>query len=229
MVVNVNDVANNNVNFITGVNQLWGYARVSTKDQDLERQLVKFHALGIPKDNIKSDKQSGKNFDREQYQEMKVRVRRGDLIYFDALDRLGRDYDGIIREWKYFTREVGADIVVLENESLFDSRIWKKAGDIGKLMEDQFLSLLAFVADQQRKKMLTNQAEAYAVGKAKGIKYGRPKLEVTRGFVKAYTEWKDGVRSATETWQMLDISKTSFYKLVQEYEDTLPLEGVKSE
>lgn len=103
---------------------------------------------------------------------MKRIVRQGDVIYLDALDRLGRDYDGIIKEWKEITRDLGADIVVLENASLFDSRKFRETGDIGKLMEDQFLALLAYVAEQERKKMKQRQQEGIAVAKAKGVRFG---------------------------------------------------------
>lgn len=130
-----------------------GYARVSAKDQNPERQLKKFRELGIEERYIFIDKQSGKDFNRPQYQGMLLIIREGDLLYLDALDRLGRDYDGIIREWKYITRELNADIVVLENETLFDSRKFRTMGDLGKLMEDQFLSLLSYVAEQERKKI----------------------------------------------------------------------------
>lgn len=105
------------------------------------------------------DKQSGKDFDRPRYQAMQLMLREGDLVYVDALDRLGRDYDGIIAEWKYITREIGADIVCLDNEIPFDSRKFKTMGDFGKVMEDQFLSLLAYVAEQERKKNRSRQAE----------------------------------------------------------------------
>lgn len=95
-------------------------------------------------------------------------IREGDLIYLDALDRLGRDYDGIIREWKYITRQLNADIVVLENETLFDSRKFRRMGDLGKLMEDQFLSLLSYVAEQERKKISN--------GKPKELKWQRRRV-----------------------------------------------------
>lgn len=130
-----------------------GYAHVSAKDQNPERQLKKFRDLEIEERYIFIDKQSGKDFNRPQYQGMLLIIREGDLLYLDALDRLGRDYDGIIREWKYITRDLNADIVVLENETLFDSRKFRSMGDLGKLMEDQFLSLLSYVAEQERKKI----------------------------------------------------------------------------
>lgn len=129
-----------------------GYGRVSAKDQNPERQLVKFRELGIDDRYIFVDKLSGKDFNRPRYQAMRFMIRGGDLVYLDALDRLGRDYDGIISEWKYITRELNADIVCLDNETLFDSRKFRTMGDFGKVMEDQFLSLLAYVAEQERKK-----------------------------------------------------------------------------
>ncbi|MMZ58046.1 putative transposon Tn552 DNA-invertase bin3 [compost metagenome] len=138
---------------------IMGYARVSSKDQNPERQLIKFRELGIPERYIFVEKQSGKDFEREKYQAMRLMLREGDLLYLDALDRLGRNYDGIVSEWKYITREVSADIVCLENEALFDSRKFKGMGDIGKLLEDQFLSMLAYVAEQERKKNWIRQAE----------------------------------------------------------------------
>lgn len=128
------------------------YVRISTKDQNAERQIKKMRELGIEERYTFIDKASGKDFNRPQYQALRLVIREGDLIYIDALDRLGRDYEGIIREWKYITREVNADIVVLENETLFDSRKFKNMGDLGRLMEDQFLSLLSYVAEQERKR-----------------------------------------------------------------------------
>ena len=126
-----------------------GYCRVSTQEQDATRQILKMQELGIEERFIFVDKATGKNFDRPEYQAMKKIIREGDIIYFDALDRLGRNYDGIIKEWKHITRELEADIVVLENEALFNSRKYREMGDIGKLMEDMFLALLSYVAEQE--------------------------------------------------------------------------------
>lgn len=148
------------------------YGRVSAKDQNPERQLVKFRELKIDERYIFVDKLSGKNFNRPRYQAMRLMIREGDLIYIDALDRLGRDYDGIIDEWKYITREVGADIICLDNETLFDSRKFKTMGDLGKLLEDQFLSMLAYVAAQERLKNKQRQSEGIEVAKAAGVKFG---------------------------------------------------------
>ena len=190
-----------------------GYVRVSSKDQNPERQLLKMRELGIQERFIFVDHGwSGKNFDRPQYQAMKQIIREGDTVYLDALDRLGRDYDGIIREWKEITREMGADIVVLENETIFDSRKFREMGDIGKLMEDQFLSLLSYVAEQERKKIKQRQREGIVVAKAKGVRFGRPGCPVPPNFQEIYQVWREGKITAVEAMRRAGMKKTSFYK-----------------
>lgn len=195
-----------------------GYIRVSSKDQNVDRQLEKMKSLDIEKRFIFIDKQSGKNFERPQYQSMKNIIRQGDLIYIDALDRLGRDYEGIIREWKQITRELDADIVILENDVLFDSRKFKSMGDVGKLMEDQFLSLLSYVAEQERLKIRTRQAEGIAAAKSRGKKLGRKRKEPKIEFDTIYKKWKIGEITAVKAMKELDLSKTCFYRRVKEYE-----------
>lgn len=196
----------------------FGYGRTSTQHQDLERQLLKFRELGIDERNIFTDQQSGKDFSREDYQALRRMIRKDDLIYFDALDRLGRDYDGIISEWKFITRTVGADILILENPDLFDSRKWKQMGDIGKLMEDQFLSLLAFVADQERKKMLQRQKEGIAVARANGVQFGRKKKKIDNRFKQIVERWNNKEITAVEAYTMMGMSKNTFYRRIKELE-----------
>lgn len=135
------------------------YIRVSSKDQNPGRQLEKIKALGIDERFVFVDKASGRNFVRPEYIAMKRMLREGDLLYIDSLDRLGRNYDGVISEWKEITRQIGADIIVLDRENLFDSRKFKSMGNIGKLMEDQFLSLLSYLADEERNKIRARQRE----------------------------------------------------------------------
>lgn len=195
-----------------------GYVRVSSKEQNEGRQLVKMRELGIEERFVFIDKQSGKDFDRPQYQAMKQVIREGDLVYIDALDRLGRDYDGIIAEWKYITRTMNADIVILENETLFDSRKFKAMGDMGKLMEDQFLSLLAYVAEQERKKIKTRQAEGIALCKSEGRAYGRHKVEIDDIFVSAYEQWKARKITAVKAMELAGMKKQTFYTRVKEHE-----------
>lgn len=194
------------------------YGRVSAKDQNPERQLVKFRELGVEERYIFVDKMSGKDFERPKYQAMRMLIRKGDLVYMDALDRLGRDYDGIIREWKYITREVDADVVCLDNEALFDSRKFKTMGDIGKLLEDQFLSMLAYVAEQERKKNRQRQAEGIEVARASGVTFGRPRHHINKTFIRAYDAWKAGQLTATAAMQLAGLTKSTFYRRVQEYE-----------
>ncbi|WP_199613866.1 recombinase family protein [Paenibacillus alkalitolerans] len=194
------------------------YGRVSAKDQNPERQLIKFRQLGVDDRYVFVDKQSGKDFERPRYQAMRMMLREGDLVYMDALDRLGRDYDGIVTEWKYITREINADIVCLENEALFDSRKFKTMGDIGKLLEDQFLSMLAYVAEQERKKNRQRQSEGIEVARAAGVRFGRPKQEIDDGFIRVYSDWKKGRITATEAMRQLSMKKPTFYRRVKEYE-----------
>jgi DNA invertase Pin-like site-specific DNA recombinase len=194
------------------------YGRVSAKDQNPERQLVKFRELGVDERYIFVDKLSGKNFDRPRYQALRLLIREGDLVYMDALDRLGRDYDGIIAEWKYITRELNADIICLDNEALFDSRKFKTMGDLGKLLEDQFLSMLAYVAEQERKKNRQRQAEGINVARTDGVKFGRPRLIVNNEFIQAYKDWRAGLITATIAMNRSGLKKATFYRRVKEFE-----------
>ncbi|MGG4145716.1 recombinase family protein [Paenibacillus algorifonticola] len=194
------------------------YGRVSTKEQNPERQLLKFRELGVDERYIFLDKISGKDFERPGYQAMRLMLREGDLIYMDALDRLGRDYDGIINEWKFITREQNADIICLDNEALFDSRKFKTMGDLGKLLEDQFLSMLAYVAEQERKKNQQRQAEGIEIARATGVKFGRPRQEIDNTFLCAYKEWKAGRLTAVAAMGLSGLSKPTFYRRVREFE-----------
>ncbi|WP_096203194.1 recombinase family protein [Bacillus sp. FJAT-45350] len=205
--------------------KVFGYIRVSSKDQNEARQLQKMIAKGIDERDIFMDKASGANFDRIQYQALRERIREGDLIYIDALDRLGRSYDDVIAEWKHITRTLKADIIILENETLFDSRNFRDMGDMGKLMEDQFLSLLAYVADQERKKIRQRQAEGIAVAKAQGKHLGRPKFnldslnkEQYKTLEENYIIWKEKKLSGVRFMELLGLKKNTFYKIVKEYE-----------
>lgn len=202
-----------------------GYIRVSTTEQNIDRQLSKMKQLKIEDRFIFIDKASGKDFNRPQYQAMLNVVREGDILYIDALDRLGRNYDAIMKEWKFITREINADIVVLENETLFDSRKFKSMGDMGKLMEDQFLSLLSYVADQERQKILKRQAEGIAEAKKQGKHLGRPRLNLStiskhqrEVLENNYQAWKEKKITGVEFAEKLELKKNSFYKIIKEYE-----------
>lgn len=197
-----------------------GYIRVSSKDQNPERQIKKMRDLNIEDRYMFIDKSSGKNFTRPQYQAMLLIIREGDIIYLDALDRLGRNYMGIIDEWNYITRNLKADIVILENEDLFDSRKFKTMGDLGKLLEDQFLSMLSYIADQERNKIKQRQAEGIVIAKNKGIKFGRPKKEITPLFMEIYPDWKQKKITSKESMKILQMKPNTFYRRIKEYEES---------
>lgn len=205
---------------------IYGYIRVSTKDQNEQRQLHKMMEREVEARRIFVDKASGRHFDRPQYQLLRKILSTGDIVYIDALDRMGRNYDEVISEWKYITRELQADIVVLENETLFDSRKFRDMGDMGRLMEDQFLSLLSYVADQERKKIRQRQAEGIAVAKSQGKHLGRPPFNLsTLGQKKlyiieeTYPKWKNREITGIQFMNLLELKKNTFYKIMAEYEE----------
>ncbi|MBK5492754.1 recombinase family protein [Bacillus sp. A17A.1] len=205
---------------------IYGYIRVSTKEQNEQRQLHKMMERGVEARRIFVDKASGRNFDRPQYQLLRKILSQGDIVYIDALDRMGRNYDEVISEWKYITRELQADIVVLENEALFDSRKFREMGDMGRLMEDQFLSLLSYVADQERKKIRQRQAEGIAVAKSQGKHLGRPQVNLStlskqqmNIIEETHSKWKSGEITAVMFMEMLELKKNTFYKIMKEYEE----------
>lgn len=200
-----------------------GYVRVSAKDQNPERQIQRMIDLGIENRYIFVDKASGKDFDRPQYQAMKLILRAGDVLYIDSLDRLGRNYEGIINEWKEITREIGADIVALDKQDVFDSRKFRTMGDVGKLLEDQMLSMMAWVAEQERKKILERQAAGIAIAKAQGKYKGRKKIEVApEVFDPVYAEVLDGGRSNKWAMEKLGLKRNTYYKTVAAYKERHP-------
>lgn len=197
----------------------YGYVRVSTVEQNEARQLATMKELGVERKNVFVDKASGKDTNRPQYQELRSMVQSGDLIYMDDLDRLGRSYDDVIDEWKYITRKVGADIVITSNAELFDSRRFKSMGDIGKLLEDQFLSMLAYVAEQERKKNKRRQREGIEIAKAKGKFKGRKtklveggKEEVRRNAI--IKDYQDGV-SIADIRKTYKVGTGTIYRLLE--------------
>lgn len=194
------------------------YIRVSSKDQNPGRQLEKLVDLGVEERFIFIEKKSGSDFNREQYQAMRRIIREGDLLYLDSLDRLGRNYDGIINEWKYITRKLNADIVCLDNEILFDSRRFKSMGDLGKLLEDQFLSLLSYIAEQERSRIRQRQREGIDLALKEGRPYGRRKTSITDIYLSAYRQWKAGEISAVEAMTLSDTKPATFYRLAKRVE-----------
>ncbi|QWI73225.1 recombinase family protein (plasmid) [Bacillus mycoides] len=217
-----------NIRRILKVANIYGYIRVSTKDQNEQHQLHKVMERGVEARRIFVDKASGRHFDRPQYQSLRKILSTGDIVYMDALDRMGRNYDEVISEWKYITRELQADIIVLENETLFNSRKFREMGEMGRLMEDQFLSLLSYVADQERKKIRQRQAEGIAIAKTQGKHLGRPQVNLstlskqqTHIIEETYSKWKSGEITAVKFMELIELKKNTFYKIINEYESTI--------
>ncbi|MEF3400131.1 recombinase family protein [Listeria monocytogenes] len=198
-----------------------GYIRVSTKDQNLDRQIAEMEAIGIDERDIYKDKQSGKDFDRIGYQYMKQSLRKGDNLYISSLDRLGRNYNQIIEEWKDITKNIGADITVLDMPLLDTTKYKDTLTD--HFISDLVLQILSYVAATEREKIKKRQEEGIAVAKAKGKHLGRPiKNEITEEFKTAYKKWKteEGITTA-DTYRSLNMSKTAFYRLVKDNKEEL--------
>ena len=197
-------------------NITFGYIRVSSEDQNEERQLKQMRELGIDERHIFIDKKSGKDFDRVQYQAMLAMLREGDLVYIPSLDRLGRNYKEMGEQWKLITEEKKADIVVLDMDIL-DTR---KQNDLtGTLITDIVFRLLSYVAEKERNNIRTRQAEGIAIAKEQGKYKGRkPKDIDVEKFEKLYGEVKRKERTATFAMKQLGVKRTTWYVLVNEYE-----------
>lgn len=198
------------------------YVRVSSKDQNEGRQVEKMLELGIDERRIFIEKASGKDFDRPIYQSMKMSgaLREGDVLYIDSIDRLGRTYEGIKEEWVELTRKMKVDVVALDMPDLFDSRKFRAMGDHGVLMEDQMLSLLAWVAEQERKKIKTRQKEGIELAKAAGKYKGRKPVEVdTFEFARLLAEVRNGERTNKYVMDKLNLTRTTYYQLIKEYDN----------
>lgn len=190
------------------------YVRVSTTDQNEERQVLKMRELGVEERFIFIDKQSGKDMDRPGYKTMRGVLREGDLLYIDSIDRLGRNYDNVISEWHFLTKQIGADIVALDMPDLFDSRKFKAQGDVGKLLETQILSLLAWVAEQERKKMKQRQLEGIALAKAAGH-YKGGKEKDPRNFDVCYKDYIEKNLTKGQFAEALRVSRTTLNKILE--------------
>lgn len=189
-----------------------GYVRVSTKDQNLARQIELMRKNEIDERFIFTDKSTGSNFERDGYKAMKRVLREGDVLFIENLDRLGRDYNGILQEWREI-RAMGVHIVALDNKELFDSRKFEAMGDVGKLLENQMLSIFAYVSEQERTKMLRRQKEGIDSARKAGVKFGRP-LSIQNWDLFDHTaqRWINGEITAAEACRITGSKKTSWYK-----------------
>ncbi len=194
-----------------------GYARVSTQKQNLERQIEALTKFGITKENLFIDKKSGKDFNREDYQLLKQILKRtqNNVLVIKSIDRLGRNYQEIQKEWKEITTELKTDIVVLDMPIL-DTRKYKDT--MGNFISDLILQVLSYVAENERTNIKTRQAEGIAVAKAKGKKFGRPTIELPKDFETQYNLWRQDKQTAKTTMANLGLKKSKFYSFVRAYE-----------
>jgi len=197
------------------INRVYGYCRISDKDQNEARQVQAMKGAGVEERYIFVDKQSGKDFDRPQYQIIKHALREGDLLIIKSIDRLGRNYKEIIREWQEITQDIKADVKVLDME-LLDTRIHKDL--LGSFISDLILQVLAYVAEQERQNIKQRQSEGISVAKAQGKHLGRPKAEYPINWISVYNEWHSGEITAVLAMKKLNMKRTTFYKLVNRFE-----------
>ena len=196
----------------------YGYIRVSTRDQNEDRQLIAMRELSIPQKNIFLDKQSGKDFERPQYKKLVKKLKPDDLLYIKSIDRLGRNYSEILEQWRILTKEKGIDIVVLDMP-LLDTRRGKDL--MGTFLSDIVLQVLSFVAENERTNIRQRQAEGIAAAKAKGIRFGRPPLPLPENFHENYQRWKSGEITCTTAARACGLPLTTFRDKAAVYEKAI--------
>ena len=193
---------------------IYGYARVSSMDQNEGRQMIALHEAAVLERNIFIDKQSGKDFDRPNYKKLVKKLKAGDLLYVLSIDRLGRNYEEIQTQWRILTKEIGIDICVLDMP-LLDTRNGKDL--MGTFIADLVLQILSFVAQSERENIRKRQAEGIAAAKAKGIKFGRPEKSVPNDFSKIVKAWEQKKLTLAEVLKQCNISESTFYRKLREY------------
>ncbi len=195
-------------------NKVYAYIRVSSKDQNEGRQLEEMRKLGIPEERIFIDKQSGKDFNRAEYQTLKRMLKDspGSLLIILSIDRLGRNYKEIMKEWQELTTECKADIKVLDMP-LLDTTQYKDL--LGTFISDLILQVLSFVAEQERNNIKKRQEQGIALAKAENKHLGRPRAEITEEYIKEYTKWKNGEITATQAMVNSNTKRNTFYKLAK--------------
>lgn len=194
----------------------YGYVRVSTKEQNEDRQLIALRELGLTDKNIYVDKQSGKDFNRPQYQRLLRKLRPGDLLYVKSIDRLGRNYEEIQNQWRVLTKEKGVDICIVDMPIL-DTRRGKDL--LGTFISDLVLQLLSFVAENERNNIKQRQAEGIAAAKEKGIRFGRPPKPLPENFHSVYQQWKQGAITGTAAAKECGMPLSTFRYRAEIYEN----------
>jgi DNA invertase Pin-like site-specific DNA recombinase len=194
----------------------YGYIRVSSRDQNEDRQLIALKEVGVPEKNIYLDKQSGKDFNRPQYKKLLRKLKKDDLLYIKSIDRLDRNYEEILQQWRILTKEKGIDIVVLDMP-LLDTRRGKDL--MGTFLSDIVLQVLSFVAENERTNIRQRQAEGIAAAKAKGVRFGRPPRPLPDNFHRCYQRWKQGEITGTAAAKECGIPLATFRYQAEIYEN----------
>ena len=195
--------------------EIYAYVRVSTREQNEDRQLIAMNELQVLQKNIFIDKQSGKDFDRPQYKKLLKKLRKDDLLYIKSIDRLGRNYNEIQEQWRILTKEKGVDIVVLDMP-LLDTRRGKDL--MGTFLSDIVLQVLSFVAENERINIRQRQAEGIAAAKAKGVRFGRIPKQLPENFHAVYQRWKHGEITGTAAAKECGMPLSTFRYRAEIYE-----------
>ncbi|MCC8060589.1 MAG: recombinase family protein [Clostridiales bacterium] len=195
--------------------RVWGYVRVSSSDQNEDRQLIEMARKEIPRENIYIDKQSGKDFDRREYRRLVKKLKKGDLLYVLSIDRLGRNYEEIQVQWRILTKEMGIDVCVLDMP-LLDTRQGKDL--MGTFIADLVLQILSFVAENERVNIRKRQEQGIAAAKARGVQFGRSKKTMPENFDEIVCAWKQNELPFTEVLEQCGMSKSTFYRRMRECE-----------
>ena len=206
---------------------IYGYVRVSSKDQNEDRQVISMREMQIPEENIFIDKQSGKDFNRPQYKRLLRRIKKDDLVYIKSIDRLGRNYAEILEQWKVITKDKGVDLYVIDMPIL-DTRREKNL--LGTFISDLVLSLLSYVAENERSNIRQRQAEGIAAAKARGVHFGRHPNPLPENFYEVYQLWKMKKIPVSEAAKRCGMPQTTFFERARAFgNSTLTKEKKDSE
>lgn len=193
----------------------YGYIRVSSKDQNPERQLIAMQEQRIEQENIYLDKMSGQDFSRPQYLKLLKKLQKGDVFVIKSIDRLGRNYGEILEQWRIITKNIGADIQVIDMPLLNTN--YRHEDLTGVLISDLVLQILAYVAETERAFIKQRQAEGIAAAKLKGVRFGNRKQDVPKGFEEYYRMWADGKITLRKAAEDLGMNHSTFYRRCVEY------------
>ena len=199
---------------------VYGYIRVSTREQCEDRQLIALREMAVPEGNIYLDKQSGKDFQRPQYRRLVRKLKKDDLLCIKSIDRLGRNYEEILEQWRVLTKEKGVDIVVLDMP-LLDTRRGKDL--MGTFLSDIVLQVLSFVAENERTNIRQRQAEGIAAAKARGVRFGRPPKPLPENFHENYQRWRAGKMTGTAAARACGMPLATFRYRAEIYEKAAKL------